>query len=382
MDTTIATTATLERQLLEDESEIARIRGRQMTVLRELDRRQVALRDGHRSLQEWVAGRVDLAPETAKVLVGTARRLEDLPDVDEAVASGVIGFDRAAAISRLAGRDDALDLLSETAGRDIEGIRVLAARRRRMTRLDEIQAFEERYVTIQPNLDESAWTLSGRLPGFAGRTVVEALETRGDTFPYGPNVTPSRTTKNADALWSISHDAVAGGDGATIDTTTPVLTVFVDATEAAPTNGTSGVTLEAGPQIGPNAVEAIMCTGAVEVTARTPDGTPLAMGRRTRVIPPRLRRYITHRDGGVCTVAGCVSRYRLQIHHITLWSQNGRTDPENLTTLCWFHHQVVIHGQGHRIDPTTPPQRRRLLNPRIHAPPPGPRRESRSEAAE
>ncbi|MGB9357381.1 MAG: DUF222 domain-containing protein [Acidimicrobiia bacterium] len=369
MDTKTASAATIEQRLLDIEAAIARGRGEQMSLLRELDRRQVALRDGHRSLQEWVAGRIDLASETARVLVSTARRLEDLPDVDEAVTAGAIGFDRATAIARLAGRANALDLLTETAGRDIEGIRVLAARRRRMTRLDEIRSFAERYVAIQPNLDETSWRISGLLPGFAGRTVVEALETRGDEFPYGPQVTPTRTTRNADALWSISHDAVTGGDGATIDSSTPVLTVFVDATEAAASNGTTGVTLEAGPQVGPNAVEAIMCTGAVEVTARTADGQPLALGRRTRVIPPRLRRFVMHRDGAVCTVAGCVSRYRLQIHHIVPWSQNGSTDPENLTTLCWFHHQVVIHGQGFHIDPSSPPQRRRLLNPRIHAPP-------------
>jgi len=367
------TAATIEQRLLEDEAAIARHRASQMSLLRELDRRQVAMRDGHRSLQEWAAGRMDVAPETAKVLVSTARRLQGLPDVDTAVATGEIGFDRATAVSRLAGRDNSLDLLDEAAGWDIDGIRQLAAKRRRMTRLDEIQAFEERYVSIQPNLDESAWRLSGQLPGFAGRTVVEALETRGDTFPYGSGVTPSRTTRNADALWSISHDAVAGGDGATLDTNTPVLTVFVDATEAAPTNGTTGVTLEAGPRVGPNAVEAILCTGIVEVAARTKDGQSLALGRRTRTIPPRLRRFVLHRDGRRCTVSGCTSRYRLQIHHIDPWAEGGRTDPENLTTLCWFHHHVVIHGHGHRIDPTSPPQRRRLLHPRIHAPPARPR---------
>ena len=44
------TTATIEQELLRGEADIARIRGRQMSLLRELDRRQVALRDGHRSL--------------------------------------------------------------------------------------------------------------------------------------------------------------------------------------------------------------------------------------------------------------------------------------------------------------------------------------------
>ena len=362
-------TDAIEQRLLDDEAAIARHRASQMSLLRELDRRQVATRDGHRSLKEWATGRMDLAPEMAAMLVTTARRLEDLPDVDAAVASGEIGFDRAVAISRLAGRDDALDLLAEAAGYDIAGVRALAAKRRRMSRLDEIRAFEERYVSIQPNLDESSWRLTGQVPGFAGRTIVAALETRGDTFPYGADVTPARTTRNADALWSISHDAVTGSDGASIDASTPVLTVFVDTTEAAATNGQAGVTLETGPRVGANAIEAILCTGVVEVTSRTRDGQPLALGRRTRVIPPRLRRFILHRDGGTCTVAGCVSRYRLQAHHMVPWSHNGRTDPENLTTLCWFHHQVMIHGHGHRIDPDSPPQRRRLLNPRIHAPP-------------
>ena len=87
------------------------------------------------------------------------------------------------------------------------------------------------------------------------------------------------------------------------------------------------------------------------------------------MIPRRLRRWILARDGAVCTVAGCTSRYRLQIHHITRWVDGGRTDAENLTTLCWFHHHVVIHGQGFTIDPHSPPQRRRLLRPPIHGPP-------------
>ncbi len=73
------TTATIEQRLLEDEAVIAQVRGRQMSLLRELDRRQVALRDGHRSLKEWAAGRMDVAPETAGMLVATAWRLRGSP---------------------------------------------------------------------------------------------------------------------------------------------------------------------------------------------------------------------------------------------------------------------------------------------------------------
>ena len=315
-----------------------------------------------------VAGRFDVSPETARDLAATTHRLEDLPDVEEAVAEGEIGFDRAVAVGRFAGRDDNLDLLNDMAGYDIAGIRRLAAKRRRMTHIDEECAFRDRYLVVQPNIDESAWQLHGRLPGIAGQIVVAALEAKADELPTEPD-TVSRAARNADALWAISLDSLAGGDGATIDASTPLLTVFVDASEAAPTNAEAGVVVEAGPRVGRSVIEAILCDGIVDVTARTTDGIPLAMGRRSRVIPPRLRRFILQRDGAACTIAGCTSRYRLQIHHITRWADGGRTDPENLTTVCWFHHHVVIHGQGLRIDPDTPPQRRRLLRPPIHGPP-------------
>lgn len=199
--------------------------------------------------------------------------------------------------------------------------------------------------------------------------MVDALEAKADAFPYGPTAEPSRTTRNADALWAICTDSTEGGDGASVEGPGPMVTVFVDASDAAKTNGETGVQIESGPQVGPHTLEAILCQGTIEVTARTTDGIPLAMGRRSRAIPARLRRFIARRDGGVCTIAGCVSRYRLQTHHITPWSEGGRTDPDNLTTLCWFHHHVVIHGQGFTIDPNTPSQRRRLTRPRIHAPP-------------
>jgi hypothetical protein len=368
MDVETASIDEIERQLLRSESVIARERASQMLLLREVDRRQMPSAAGCRSLREWVAGRLDVAPETARALVATTHRLDDLPDVQEAVETGEIGFDRAVAVGRFSGRDDNLDLLGDLAGFDIAGIRRLAAKRRRMSRVDEECAVRDRYLIVQPNIDESAWQLNGRLPGGAGSIVVAALDAKADTLPAEPDTT-SRAARNADALWAISLDSLAGGDGASIDTSTPLLTVFVDASEAAATSGEAGVTVEAGPRVGVATIEAILCDGMVEVTARTRNGVPLALGRRSRVIPPRLRRFVLDRDGAVCTVAGCTSRYRLQIHHITRWADGGRTDPENLTTVCWFHHHVVIHGQGFTIDPTSPPQRRRLLRPPIHGPP-------------
>ena len=370
MDIETATIDRIEQQLLDGEAVIARIRAAQMALLREVDRRQAAIADGCRTLTEWVTGRLDVGPDTATNLVDATRRCETLPSVEAALVAGTVTWDRATATARIAKASEDDTILDELSVYDVAGIRRLVANRHRVTNGQEQFAFERRYLSVQPNLDESSWRLVGQLPGLAGRVFVDALDAKTDAMPHEPALTESRSARWADALWAISLDSLSGGDGATIDTSTPLLTVFMDATIAAPTNAEAGVVIEGGPQVGPNTVEAILCDGFVEVTAHTADGIPLKMGRRSRIIPPRLRRFVLHRDDAACTIAGCTSRYRLQIHHIRSWVDGGRTDPENLTTLCWFHHHVVIHGRGFTIDPDSPPQRRRLLRPPIHAPPP------------
>jgi hypothetical protein len=367
--TATLTTDTLEQQLLNGEATIARVRAAQMTIIREIDRRQTPLADGCRSLGEWVTGRLDVAPETAKALVSTARRLESLPTVEDTVTGGSISFDRTTAVVRIAEPSEDATIVDEMAIYDVAGIRRLVSKRHRVSRRQEREAFDSRYVVAQPNLDESSWRVFGHLPAMAGRSFVDALDAKADELPPAPDRDRSRGTRWADALWAISLDSLAGSDGATIENSTPLLTVFVDANDAASTNGEAGAVIETGPRVGPSTIEAILCDGVIEVTGRTQNGTPLGIGRRSRAIPPRLRRFVLHRDGGVCTIEGCVSRYRLQAHHITPWSQGGSTNADNLTTLCWFHHHIVIHGRGFTIDPSTPPQRRRFLRPLVHAPP-------------
>jgi hypothetical protein len=96
-----SSTDALEQQLIADERLVARLRSRQMAVLEELDVRQVATGDGARSLSEWVSGRLDVGPETAKTLVRTMRRLQDRPDLSDDLASGRVSFDRIEAVSRI-----------------------------------------------------------------------------------------------------------------------------------------------------------------------------------------------------------------------------------------------------------------------------------------
>jgi hypothetical protein len=106
----------------------------------------------------------------------------------------------------------------------------------------------------------------------------------------------------------------------------------------------------------------------MEVTAVTEEGQPLAIGTATTTIPPRLRRFVLARDDG-CVIDGCLSTYRLQPHHIEPRHRGGDNHPDNLATLCWYHHHTIIHGHGHHIDSNSPPGRRRLIPPQPHSPP-------------
>jgi len=353
----------LEQHLIAAESEIARQRGIQAGLLRRLEAGQVALIDGCRSMAEWVSSRLDVSRETASALVRVARAGEGSSYAASDLSDGLVSFERAAAEARLLEAGASEEILARSRGFDLAGLLRMASRLRRMNAGDEAQVFTDRYLALQPNLDASSWRLWGQLPGADGAVVEQALHARGDALGSLPEARGSVSERNADALVSISLDSLTGtsenGEGE--EHTSAQVSVFVDASLAVPSAGEAGLEIPAGPRVGPHTLGEMLCNGRVDLTL-IQGGTPLGVGRNSRVIPPRLRRYVTFRDGG-CVIEGCGSRYRLQAHHVLPFSEGGKTEADNLITLCWHHHHVVIHGYGYRIDPESPPGRRRFLRP-------------------
>lgn len=152
------------------------------------------------------------------------------------------------------------------------------------------------------------------------------------------------------------------------DSTGPDIAVFVDLDTANGSGGKVGAEVEYGPRVGPNALDELLCTGTVQVIGLE-DGRPVVASDAAKAIPPSVRRFVAWRDGG-CTIDGCTSCYRLQPHHIIERCPGGTHDPDNLTTLCWYHHHVAMHRQGFCIDPDSPPQRRQLVRTRAGPDPP------------
>jgi hypothetical protein len=369
MRTAETTIDQLEQLLVNDEANIARIRARQIATLHALDVAQVRLADGSRTLAEWAAARMDLAPDTAEKLVQTTHRLQDQAGLAEELREGTVSFDRVVEEARLVAAGAEPELVGRSRGWDLAGIRRQVAHHRRIRRPDEQQTYRDRFLAIQPALDQASYKLWGLLPGTDGRVLEQALQERADRFPTMPDRRHCpRTQRNADAIVALAQDSLDGNQtGGT--TTAPLVSIFVDADLADRTNGEAGASIDTGPRIGPLTLEEILCDGSAEILMTGTDGVPLTVGPTSRTIPPKLRRFILHRDGGACTADSCRSRYRLQPHHIIPRSQGGTHDSNNLTTLCWFHHHLVIHRNGYRIDPDSPPQKRRFIQPDQRSPP-------------
>lgn len=324
-----------EQRLIAAERAIARLRELQMQDLSELDVAQVATADGSRSLSEWVAGRLDMGIESARTVVRTMRRLQDRPDLREDLAAGRLSYDRVEALSRIV---DDVGLMEWA---DVTTVRREAAKRVRISAEDEYKTADDRYLVMEPTLDESWWRFWGGLDGPSGALMDKVISEAADDLPELPDGTKGPTGwRRATALIEllVSEDPPPAN-----------VSIIVDAKHAAETGGEAGVVLEAGPRVGRQALQAILCDAETEVIARAENGRYMDYGRSRRTAPPALKRALLARYNHTCGADGCVSRHRVQVHHLTPWSRGGQTNQDELVVLCWYHHQVVVHERGYQI---------------------------------
>ena len=91
------------------------------------------------------------------------------------------------------------------------------------------------------------------------------------------------------------------------------------------------------------------CDAAVVAMVHAKDGSLLKdssllnVGRRTRTIPPHIRRALEERDRG-CRFPGCGCRFT-EAHHVKHWADGGETSLRNTLLLCRRHHRAVHEGQ-------------------------------------
>jgi hypothetical protein len=87
----------------------------------------------------------------------------------------------------------------------------------------------------------------------------------------------------------------------------------------------------------------IACDCSIVGIKEDENGEPLSIGRRSRSIPPPMRRALGARDGG-CRFPGCTNTRFVDGHHIKHWAEGGETSLDNLVLLCRHHHHLVHEG--------------------------------------
>lgn len=358
--------AKAEAALVRGEAQISRVRGEQLGWLKAMLWHHGPARYGYRSPVDMVVSRLDVRRDLARELVYLAQRLDD--GTIGSIRQGELAYVRVLEETRLEKAGASAEEIARTRDQGLDEVRPVRQQHQRMTRTDETRVFDSQYVAFQPSLDGTHVKMNGRLGALEAEICRQGLDRRGErVVPAGAD-RPDAGQRRALALTTLCQDeldrkparpaSTAEKVRAARNRREPVLMVVADNSLAKDSGFEQGTAMLAGGRVGPSTVDLIECAGRIE--AITTDGQNIVRHGSRAGIPPALRRAVLARDNG-CTIDACTSVYRLEVYHILPRSKGGDNAPENLTTLCWWHHHVAIHRQGMQIDPQSPPRRRRLL---------------------
>ena len=158
---------------------------------------------------------------------------------------------------------------------------------------------------------------------------------------------PSRTVRRADALAWMAERMFESGDAPALAPDRHEIVVHVEAEVLA--DGRAGrCEIEHRTAIAAETARRLCCDAGIVPVVDGANGEPLSVGRRTRSIPPAVRRALASRDRG-CRFPGCPATHRLHGHHVKHWANGGQTSLDNLT--------AAPNGPGSRSAPKSTTRR-------------------------
>jgi Domain of unknown function (DUF222)/HNH endonuclease len=363
----------LEREITALTSEIHAATCRWLCLIAEYDARGGWGEWGCKSCAHWVSWQCGIAPGVAREHMRVARRLVQLPLVRAAFAQGELSYSKVRALTRVENIADEAELLRLARTATASQLERLLRAYRRIVRTERgaAEGRPERWLECAHD-DDGGVVIRGRLPAEEGVLVVAALRAARDRLArddvpagtpgddrvrsYAGQSLPSRTAEGvpagtpkptiaearADALLLLADSFLAGGSGPRTGGDRYQVVVHVDSATLGDDSG-KRCELDDGMPLAADTARRLACDASlVRVLER--DGVPLKLGRKTRTIPPPLRRALNARDGG-CRFPGCTSRRFVDAHHIEHWAHGGATDLDNLVQLCRHHHRLLHEGR-------------------------------------
>jgi uncharacterized protein DUF222/HNH endonuclease len=349
-----------------------------LALIADFDKRRGWELDGHRSCAHWLSYRTGIDLGACREKVRTARALEGLPETRAAMARGELSFSAVRALSRVATLENEEDLLTLATGCTIAQLERTVRGWKRFSRMEESdlerERHEKRSLSVFPDHD-GMYVVKGRVSAEVGALLMRALDAASDAL-YRDNPTRApgdsdaerrrhATQRRADAVALLAECALAAGFGSSAggeagegqcdDDPTPIsgsraeryqVVLHVDAATLTEDGEPGRSHLQDGTRVSAETSRRRSCDSGKVTMTHAPDGSILNVGRKTRTIPPALRRALDFRDRG-CRFPGCGLRFT-DAHHIKHWADGGETSLGNCLLLCGHHHRL-LHEGGWRV---------------------------------
>jgi hypothetical protein len=336
---------------------------RWLVLLAEFDRRHGWSEGFTKSCAHWLNWQCGIDLGAAREKVRVARTLEALPQISAAMATGQLSYSKVRALTRVATPATESVLLNIALNGTAHHVEKLVRQFRQVQEVEaltrEARQQAHRGVTYRYDADGSV-LLSVRLPAETGAIVLKALNA---AMPEAAHVTdpdaseppdvsaetsassePRLTTaqRRADALAVLAESFLAHGAEALKGGDRQQIVVHVS--QVTLKQGDPGrCELDEGSAIAVETARRLACDASRVEILEDEAGEPLDVGRKTRTIPPAIRRALDARDRG-CVFPGCTHTRYVDGHHIHHWADGGETRLSNLVSLCRFHHRAVHEG--------------------------------------
>jgi len=332
---------------------------RLLELIREFDQRDGWVGPGLKSCAHWLNWKCGIGLGAAREKVRVAHALEDLPQISDEFRQGRISFSKVRAMTRVATPDNEDDLMMIARHGTAAHVERLVSQYRKVKRIEALEAENQRHDMREMNWyvdDDGSYVLKARLTPEQGERVLKAIESAmDDEFserksdctepseePVEYPVSEPVAQRRADALARVAEGFLGGetgtngGERSTIHVHTDLDTLRRDG-EGAESH------LDSGAHISAETSRRFSCDCGVVHWQESESEDYMNIGRRSRSIPPAIRRALKRRDHG-CRFPGCTVHKYVDAHHIQHWADGGETKLDNLTLLCRHHHRLVHEG--------------------------------------
>jgi hypothetical protein len=325
-----------------------------LALIAELDRRRGWAEWGVKSCAHWLNWKCGIDLGAAREKVRVAHALEKLPRMAATMAEGRISYAKVRAMTRVADATNEDYLLNIALCGTASHVEDLVRGYRRAQDAAELsrEAVQQRDQSLWYHTEpDGSITIRGRLPAEIGALFVKALLAAEDSLPIPKNVSAETSSdelhrlrkRRVEALATMAESFLASGPQELAGGDRHQIVVHVDS-ETLKHSHAGRCELEHGPSIAAETARRLSCDARVVRIVENERGEPLDVGRKTRTIPPAIRRALNSRDKG-CRFPGCGFKRYVDGHHVKHWAHGGETKLSNLVTLCRFHHRLVHEGQ-------------------------------------